>query len=118
MKISKFDKATLTALRCEMSTVLEKYGIKAGVEFEVGNMRFSEAEVDIKVKAKVKGVKTRTDAILEMAAKNAGITNLQNSRGEKLVGYNSRSYKYPFIYETSNGKKFKCTEQSAKIKFA
>ena len=118
MKVTKFDKATLRAIRSEMEAVLEKYGAKSNLAFEVGNMRFSDAEVDIKVKAVVKGAKTRTDEALEMAAKMAGITNFTNSRGEKLVKYNSRSYKYPFVYEATDGRMYKCDERTAKIKFA
>lgn len=115
-KVTKFDKATLKALRTEMQAVLDKFG--ANLEFEVGNMRFSDAEVDIKVKAKVKGAVTRTDKQLELYAKLAGITNFSNARGEKLVKYNSRSYKYPFVYEAADGKMYKCDERTAKIKFA
>jgi len=113
--VSKFDKATLNALRSEMQAVLDKFG--ANLEFEVGSMRFSDAEVDIKVKAKVKGVVTRTDRILEAAAKSEGITKFVNAKGDKLVGYNSRSYKYPFIYETANGKKYKCAASQARMLF-
>jgi hypothetical protein len=52
-KFAQFDKATLKALRAEMQEVMNKYAVKANLEIEVGNMRFSSAEVDIKVKAKI-----------------------------------------------------------------
>jgi len=58
MKFASFDKNNLNALRSEMQAVLEKYGVSANLEIEVGNMRFSSAEVEIKLKAKVKGAKT------------------------------------------------------------
>lgn len=118
MKVSKFDKTTLRAIRSEMEAILEKYGAKSNLQFEVGNMRFSDAEVDIKVKAVVKGAVTRTDKQLELYAKLAGITNFKNARGEELVKYNSRSYKYPFVYKAADGKMYKCDERTAKIKFA
>lgn len=115
--VSKFDKATLKALRDEMQAVLDKFG--ANLDFEVGSMRFSDAEVDIKVKAKVKGAVTMTDNILKSAAAANGITNFVNSRGDKLDGYNSRSYKYPFIYTCgSTGKRYKCNAVQAKAKFS
>ena len=115
--IAKFDKVTLKALRSEMQAVLDKFG--ANIEFEVGNMRFSDAEVDIKVKAKIKGAATRTDKQLELYAKMAGVTKFENDRGDKLVGYNSRSYKYPFIYVNGlDGKRYKCDERTVKMKFA
>jgi len=114
--VTSFDKATLQALRSEMQAVLDKFG--ANLQFEVGNMRFSEAEVDIKVKAVIKGATTRTDKALELYAKMAGITNFKNARGEELVKYNTRSYKYPFVYKGTDGKMYKCSESQAKFKFA
>lgn len=116
-KIKSFDKATLRALRSEMDALLEKYGKKTGLEFEVGNMRFSDAEVDIKVKAKVSGAKTRTDSNLEMFAKMAGITNLTNKDGDRLVEFKTRSPKYPFVFERG-GKRYKCSEAQARMLFA
>lgn len=117
-KFAKFDKANLKALRAEMQAVLEKYGVASNIDFEVGNMRFSEAEVDIKVKAKVKGAKTRTDTILESAAKIHGL-KMKNASGDELVKYNPRSYKYPFVFKCGKtGKMFKCDDDSAKARFA
>ena len=114
--VTTFDKATLQALRSEMQSVLDKFG--ANLQFEVGNMRFSDAEVDIKVKAVIKGAVTRTDKQLELYAKMAGIANFKNARGEELVKYNTRSYKYPFVYKGTDGKMYKCSEVQAKRLFA
>lgn len=117
-KFAQFDKATLKALRAEMQEVMNKYAVKANLEIEVGNMRFSDAEVDIKVKAKVKGATTITDKMLEMAASRAGIKSFKNAKGDELVKYNSRSYKYPFVYKAANGGMYKCSETKAKMLFA
>lgn len=117
-KFAKFDRATLKALRAEMQEVLEKYGVKSNLEFEIGNMKFSEAEVEIKVKAKVKGAKTRTDSLLETMAQLKGL-KLQNSFGDELVSYNTRAHKMPFVFKCGKtGKMFKCDERVAKIRFA
>lgn len=116
-KIKSFDKATLRALRSEMQAVLDKYGKKAGIEMEVGNMRFSEAEVDIKVKAKISGAKTQSDSNLELMAKMVGITKLTNPNGDRLVEFKTRSRKYPFIFERA-GKRYKCSERQAQVLFA
>ena len=113
--VTKLYEATLKALRTEMQAVLDKFG--ANLEFEVGNMRFSDAEVDIKVKAKVKGAKTQTDSHLELMAKMLGITKLTNQRGDRLVEFKSRSPKYPFVFERA-GKRYKCSEEQAKMLFA
>lgn len=117
-KFAKFDKTSLKALRAEMQAVLEKYGVDANVNFEVGNMKFSEAEVEIKVKAKIVGAKTFTDAILETRAAALGLT-LKNKFGDELVEYNSRAYKMPFVYRNAaDGKLYKCDERLAKMRFS
>lgn len=118
-KFAKFDKATLKALRAEMQEVMNKYAVKANLDIEVGNMRFSDAEVEIKVKAKVKGAVTMTDRLLESVAASAGIKNFKNAKGDELVKYNSRSYKYPFVYKkASDGKMYKCDMAQVKRLFA
>ena len=118
MKIQNFDRQNLNALRSEMEALLAKYGNKTGIEFNIGNISFDEAEANIKVSAKVKGAKTMADSLLDMVCKNLKITNRTNAKGETLVAYNSRSRKYPFVYESANGKQYKCTRDMAREMFA
>ena len=118
-KFANFDKVTLKALRAEMQEVMNKYAAAANLTIEVGNMKFSDAEVEIKVKAKVVGAVTMTDKLLESAVKSLGVSKFKNAAGDQLVGYNSRSYKYPFVYVNGrDGKRYKCDERTVKIKFA
>ena len=112
-----FNKTHLYALRAEMQAVLEKYCIDSSLEFEVGNMEFFSTEVEIKVKAKVLGAKTRSDMTLESLTKYLGI-KLRNKNGDRLIEYRSRNWKLPFIYEAADGTIYKCNEASAKIRFA
>ena len=117
-KFAKFDRTNLKALRAEMAAVLEKYGVAANLEIAIGNMKFSEAEVEIKVTAKVIGAKTFNNVILESRVAALGL-KLKNSVGDELVEYNSRAHKMPFIYlKASDGKRYKTTETLAKIMFA
>jgi hypothetical protein len=111
--VTSFDKATLQALRSEMQAVLDKFG--SNLQFEVGNMRFSEAEVDIKVKAIIKGKRTRSDSQLEAMVKMLGL-KMKNSSGDRLTEYKARNRKYPFIFER-NGQSYKCSEAQAKSLF-
>lgn len=113
MKIESFDKATLRALRSEMEAVLNKYGAKANLDIEVGNMSFSDTEVDIKVKAKVKGATTKADEVLEMAMKAHGLTKMVSAQGDRLVSFKPRSPKFPYIYQAKDGKQYKTTREYA-----
>lgn len=117
-KFAKFDRKNLNALRAEMNALLNKYGIESNIEFEVGNMKFSEAEVEIKVKAKIVGAKTFTNVILESRASALGL-KLKNKLGDELVDYNTRAHKMPFVYRNAlDGKLYKCDERMAKMRFA
>jgi hypothetical protein len=117
-KFAKFDRKNLTALRAEMQALLSKYGVDSNLEIEVGNMKFSEAEVEIKVKAKVKGAKTLTNVILESRVAALGM-KMTNKFGDQLVDYNTRAHKMPFVYiNAADGKRYKCTEQMAKMRFS
>jgi uncharacterized protein YejL (UPF0352 family) len=117
-KFAKFDRANLKALRAEMQAVLEKYGVASNLEIEVGNMKFSENEVEIKVKAKVKGAKTFTNTILESRVAALGI-KMKNRAGDELVDYNTKAYKMPFVYlNARDGKRYKTSEEGAKMRFA
>ena len=117
-KFVQFDKATLNALRSEMQSVMDKYAVKANLDINVGNMRYSDAEVTIKVEAKIKGATTRTDRILEMMMKTNDL-KATNSNGDQLTGYNSRAKAYPYQYTCgTTGKRYKCSLQQAKYKFS
>lgn len=113
--IAKFDKTTLQNIRRELNAVLAKYADANGMEISIGNIKFSDGEFEGKLNAKIKGAKTMRDSILESVMAQRGLTS--NGKGGRiLVGYNSRSYKYPFVYE-QNGKRFKCTAESAATYF-
>ena len=79
-------------------------------------MRFTETEVDIKVKATIKGKRTRSEEGLRVFANLYGL-KMENAAGDRLVGFKERNRKYPFIFER-NGKQYKCSERQAQILFA
>jgi len=114
-KFAAFDRKNLLALRTEMEAVLAKYGIDSNLEFTVGSMKFAAAEVEIKVSAKIKGARTLKDSLLEARVKTLGLVMEKN--GARLVRYDTKKYKMPYIYE-KGGKLFKTTEEHAKILFA
>ena len=114
--IAKFDKTTLQNIRKELNAVLAKYAQSEGLEISIGNIKFSDADFEAKLSCKIAGAKTFTDAILESVMKSNNLKEF-GTNGRKLVSYNSRNYRYPFVYE-QNGKRFKCSIESAKSYFA
>lgn len=116
-QFAQFDKKTLKALRSEMQEVLNKYAVNANLDVNVGNMSYSDAEVTIKVGAKIKGAVTMTDRILEGEVNRYGL-KMTNSNGDTITGYNTRAKAYPFQYTCgSTGKRYKCSTVQAKLKF-
>jgi hypothetical protein len=118
MTFTEFNKSNLTSLRKEMNELLQKYGVSANIDFSVGNMKFRDTEVEIKVSAKIKGAKTFSNTVLETRAASLGL-KLVNASGDKLVDYNPRAYKKPFIFmKASDGKKYCCDIVYAKALFS
>lgn len=113
--ITKFDQPTLRNLRVEMQALLEAYGVETNLEITVGNMSFSDTEVNIKVQAKVKGAETLTDRILQMEVDRLGL-KMENKAGDKLVEYKTRAQKYSFVYE-SRGNLYKTDERGIVARF-
>jgi hypothetical protein len=114
MKFKNFDRKNLNNLRYELQVVLAKYGISSNLQFEVGAMSFSDAEVKITVKAKVNGATTVADSHLAWVVKTLGLVMEKN--GARLVRYDRAKWKMPFIYEMG-GKMYKCDENRAKQMF-
>lgn len=113
--IAKFDKTTLQSIRRELNAVLAKYGNESGIELSLGNIKFTEAEFEGKLNAKIVGAKTRSDSLLESVVKSQGLC-INGIGGKVLVEYKPRNYKYPYVYEL-NGKRYKCSAVNANIYF-
>lgn len=109
--IAKFDRLNLQAIRSELNAILERYCNEKGLEISIAGITYSEHNFEAKINAKITGAKSISDNILETVMNTY---NLQKTGidGRHLIGYNKRSYKYPFVYE-QNGKKFKCSVESA-----
>jgi hypothetical protein len=115
MQIEKFNKANLTQLRAKMNALLKESGFE-NVEFNVGNIKFSENDCKITVEAKIAGKQTaaekRGNAILQSIVASRGL-QMKNAQGFELVDYMPRRWKMPFIYTMPNGKRYKCDETQA-----
>ena len=81
-------------------------------------MRFSGAEVTIQIKATVIGAETVADVALRDAVEDNNL-QLENDSGDRLMSYNTRASKMPWIYKCGKtDTMFKCTLFSAIQKFA
>jgi hypothetical protein len=117
-QFKNFDRKNLKSLRQEMGALLASYGVSSNLDIEVGNMSFSDAEVNIKVSAKVKGAVTMTDRILQMEVDRLGLS-MKNRDGDELIEYKTRSPKYAFVFRCGKtGKMFKTDERAAIRRFA
>ena len=114
--IQKFDKSNLPTIRADLSKILNAYAAEHGITISIGNIKFSEGEFTAKVEAKIPGVKTLDDTILE-SVMNARNLQKNGPDGRVLKEYSTRSSKYPFIF-THQGKSYKCSEQQAKLYFS
>jgi len=111
-KIKEFNKATLNEFRTELDALLEKFEKKSGVELKSKAIRYGSNTITVKVEGKIVGTKSKYAQALEM------LTNFEendviriNQLGEvKIIGYNTRGRKYPFIVQAKDGKQYKLSQ--------
>lgn len=119
---NEFNKIECGRLRKELQEVLNKYGIDKNIEFDIGSMKFTNESVDVKITTKIKGGKSFKERVIDASLKNnADWHNLTTEvvKDRQLVGYNSRQYRYPFIYiNVSTNQKYKCSLEQAKLYFS
>lgn len=109
-----FNKATLDTLRAELNEVLAKYGMEAGLEAAVKNIKFTDNEADIGIKIKIAGALTRDQEMVIMMAKQRGF-KMKGKDGAELTDYKMSNHKFPWIF-TRAGKSWKANDvQAARI---
>lgn len=121
-KFNFFNRSAAIRLRDEMQALLNKYGQEANVEFVFNGARFTPENVTLKIEAKIKGSATlreqKRNSALAPIVKQMNLTT-EVVNGRQLVGYDSRKYKYPFIYrDVKTEKMYKCNLASAKLYFS
>ena len=112
-KITQFDKGTLKDFRTELDILLKKYEKKCGVELKSGGIRYTSNTVTVKVEGKVEGTLTDEAKTLELFSdfKFGDRIRIDQLGEVKLVGYKTRSRKYPFIVEAVHtGKRYKLSQ--------
>jgi len=118
-------KAQVQQVRKHIDSVLKANGM-LGFNVELGNARYNSTEITFKLVATAKGATSTKDAKknkqvndLPRFAKIHGIDPTKTgAKGEKLIEYHTSKPKYPFIYETVRGARYKATPAQAKRIFA
>jgi hypothetical protein len=123
-------KPQLVVIRADINAALAAVAKKHGVDFSLGNIRFSPDTLTGKLTGVVRSAAGNTTGgpvdLKSLALAKSGTWLLGNTfvnaakyRSPTLgtvnfVGYNSRARAYPFIVLTSSGKRYKISSASAK----
>jgi len=120
MTIKTFDRATVKSTRDELAAALAVVEANLGVKIDVGNARFTATNVTFKVELSVLNSTGNAQDKYRVALEAFypgwadKTVNLNNGLSGKVVGWNKRASKYPFIVETANGK-FKVNERTVEF---
>jgi len=112
-KIKKFSKPVLKMLRVDVDEALRVVAEKHGIEIKGGNWSFTEDTVTMKLEGRVEGGKSAEMIALEMYSEEAVGQKIcvgdefdfkANVGVAKVVGFKTRSPKFPFVIENANGR--------------
>ena len=125
--MTTLSKPAVANLRKELEAALALVAAKTGVDFTVGIIRFDATSARCKIEGVVRGA---TGAATPVSPKEAALGRyayiLGNAFDEnkeyrsmslgvvKVVGYNAKAHKYPFIVQLRNGKRYKLTTSATK----
>jgi len=118
MTISKFDKPTLRKLRDELQDAVDAVSSANGIKIDVGNARFDDTTVTFKLNCVTIGADgiaetTESKNLTRLYPQYVGkVITLWNGVKGEIVGYSTRSRKYPFQVKGVDGKNYKIGEHS------
>tara|TARA_R100000951_G_C2613031_1_gene171831 strand:+ start:447 stop:833 length:387 start_codon:yes stop_codon:yes gene_type:complete len=120
-KIERFDKPTLKILRNELEETLKQLS-KIGLKIDVGSMRYSEHEVDVKLNVLIEGQKSRSQESLVHIADmlDLDLTKIVNRNGKaySLVDYRPKASVWEFIVQDNKtGKQVLMTRNTIREMF-
>ncbi len=110
-----FNPQNLNDLRARLNAVLKEFD--ANLEFDIGKITYNAAECTVPLKVKIKGAAPEK-TMLGRVMIEFGLQENSTMGKYKLVDYRPRQYKFPFIYQDAQGRRFKTTEEHARIMFA
>lgn len=119
--MTEFSKPVLNELRKQLQAVLDSSDID-GFNFKIGNCSYGGGEATFKLQVLIEGGKSREEQDLEQMAELSDFdtTKVASLQGMmvKLVGYNSKARKRPWIVATSpQGQRYVIDDYTAKRLF-
>lgn len=125
MKITEFNRQNLKEMRAEINKALAPLSDKYGVVFGTGNIRFTRDEFTVKLTVGTvnEGAPAQGKEVKDFLAlchgyglepTDLGKTFVSNGTAWVLVGLKPKSYKFPFLGERYDGKRFKFTEHTVR----
>ena len=121
-KVKQFSKPVLKKLRVDMDEAIQLVADKYGIDIKGGNWSFSDDTVSMKFEGRVEGGMSAEMLALEMYSELEVGTKIKvgdeldfasNVGQAKVVGFKTRSPKYPFVVENGKGR-FKVGADSVK----
>jgi hypothetical protein len=125
-KVKQIDRATCRKLRTELEKVLEPFGKKFGISVTTGSGRFSDNNFTLKIEMatvdKDGNVRNKEAEAFKLMASVYGLkpehlnTSFKTWTGEsfEIVGWATRSKKYPILAKNKEGKTFKFPVEEVK----
>ena len=117
-KIKEFNKATLVEFRNELNDLLAKYEKKSVVELQSKGIRYTSNTITVSVEGKLTGTQSKDVKALELFTKfkENDIIDINQLGKVKVVGYNVKAKKYPYIVEATNGKQYKLSHNQVEAR--
>ena len=113
IKIDRFDGKNLKLVRQRIQELLDEHGF-GGIDIRIRRISFTDGDAHITAVARIEGAPTRESMALERAAKRIGLDHERVVDGVRLIGFEPRRRKYPFLAADETGARFKMTENAAK----
>jgi hypothetical protein len=111
------DRNTCKDLRPALQKLLDESDLANRYEVTVGSASYDDVQATFKITLKDAGAKTHGQDFAEREAERLGL-KLVSDNGARIVDYNFKAPKYPWIVEKADGRRYKYPDSLIKREFA
>lgn len=127
--IENFDRSNLRALQTELEAAINAVAEANGISITMGVLRFSADGFGVKltgqtltnttegVECGVTEASVSVPVSLTAAMGKFKIHADTNRKGDRLISYHPNRPKYPFVYQSAGGVRWKATVEQARVRF-